>query len=151
MNFNPDPCKEAQDLLFRQKSSSKLYLTLNFNDNPVDQVHLQKFLGLYLDPKSSFDEHNQGNLIKTRKLIGLIRKLQPIITRAPLLTTYKSFLRPRLDSGDVIYDRAFEESFQNKVESIQYNSPMAIEGAIRGSSREKLYQELGLESLKLRQ
>ena len=32
---------------------------------------------------------------------------------------------------------------------IQYNPALALTGAIRGSSREKLYQELGLESLQL--
>ena len=31
-----------------------------------------------------------------------------------------------------------------------YNAALAITGAIRGSSREKLYQELGLESLQQR-
>ena len=74
-----------------------------------------------------------------------MRKLQPIIPRAALLTIYKSFLRPHLDYGDVIYDRAFNESFQNKLESVQYNAALAIMGATRSSSREKLYQELGLE------
>ena len=103
---------------------------------------------MFLDLKLSFDEHIQCILIRTRKIIGLIRKLQPIIPRAALLTIYKSFLRPHLDYGDVIYDRAFNESFQNKLESVQYNAALAITGAIRGSSREKLYQELGLESLK---
>ena len=34
------------------------------------------------------------------------------------------------------------------MESVQYNAALAITGAIRGSSREKFYQELGLESLK---
>ena len=33
------------------------------------------------------------------------------------------------------------------IESVQYNASLAITGAIRGTSREKLYQELGLESL----
>ena len=33
---------------------------------------------------------------------------------------------------------------------MQYNAALTITGAIRGSSREKLYQELGLESLKQR-
>ena len=37
-------------------------------------------------------------------------------------------------------------SFQQKMESIQYNV-VAITGAIRGSSKKKLYQELGLETL----
>ena len=36
------------------------------------------------------------------------------------------------------------------MESIQYNAALAITGNIRGSSREKLYQELGLESLQQR-
>ena len=150
MNFNPDPSKQAQELLFNRKISSKPYPSLYFNDNPVHQVQLQKPLGLFLDPKLSFDEHIQYILIKTHKIIGMIRKLQPIIPRAALLTTYKSFLRPHLNYGDVIYDRVFNESFQNKLESVQYNAALAITGAIRGSSREKLYQELGFESLKSR-
>ena len=48
------------------------------------------------------------------------------------------------------YDQAFHESFHQKLESIQYNASFEITGAIRGTSRDKLYQELGLESLKNR-
>ena len=33
------------------------------------------------------------------------------------------------------------------MESVQYNGALAITGAIRGSSREKFYQELGLKPL----
>ena len=150
MNFNPDPSKQAQELLFSRKTSSKPYPSLNFNDNPVHQVQLLKHLGLFLDPKLSFDEHIRCILIKTRKITGLIKMLQPIIPRTALLTIYKSFLRPHLDYGDVIYDRLFNESFQSKLESARYNVALAIKRAIKGSSREKLYQELGLESLKAR-
>ena len=35
MNFNHDPSKQGQKLLFSRKTSSKLYPSLNFNDNPV--------------------------------------------------------------------------------------------------------------------
>ena len=35
MNFNPDPSKQAQELLFSRKTSSKPYPSLNFNGNPV--------------------------------------------------------------------------------------------------------------------
>ena len=44
MNFNHDPSKQGQKLLFSRKTSSKLYPSLNFNDNPVHQVQLQKHL-----------------------------------------------------------------------------------------------------------
>ena len=44
----------------------------------------------------------------------------------------------------------FNNSFHEGLESIQYNAALAIPGAIKGSSREKLYQELGFESLQQR-
>ena len=40
--------------------------------------------------------------------------------------------------------------FQQKMETIQYNTALATTGAIRGSSREKPYQELDLETLQQR-
>ena len=40
--------------------------------------------------------------------------------------------------------------FHQKLESIQYNACLAITRAIRGTSKEKFYQEIGLESLQLR-
>ena len=78
------------------------------------------------------------------------QKLHNILQRPVLLKIYQCFKRPHLDYGDIIYDHAYNLSFHQKLESIQYNAALALTGAIRGSSREKLYQELGLESLQLR-
>ena len=50
----------------------------------------------------------------------------------------------------MIYDEAYNETFHWKLESIQYNACLALSRAIRGSSREKLYHELGLESFQRR-
>ena len=36
-------------------------------------------------------------------------------------------LRPPFDYGDLIYDRAFNESFQNKLESVQQQSQELLE------------------------
>ena len=47
-----------------------------------------------------------------------------------LLTIYKPFVRSHLDYGDIIYDQPQNESFCNKLESIQYNAALAITGAI---------------------
>ena len=40
------------------------------------------------------------------------------------------------------------QTFSDKIETVQYNATLAITGAICGSSKVKLYKELGLESLK---
>ena len=37
--------------------------------------------------------------------------------------------------------------FKNKIEKLQYKACLAITGAIQGTSKEKLYEELGLHSL----
>ena len=59
-------------------------------------------------------------------------------------------MRPLIHYGDVIYDQLQNESFSEKLESLQYKTTLAITGAMQGNSRDKLYQELGLESLKSR-
>ena len=70
------------------------------------------------------------------------------LPRSSLLTIYKSFVRPNLDYGDVIYDQPYNSSFSDKIDIVQHNAVLAITGAIRGTSKEKLYQALGLESLR---
>ena len=149
MSFIPDSNKQAQEVIFSRKLKKFCHPSLRFNNN-ISQASSQKHLGLTLDNRLTFDEHLTNVPNKIKKNIGLLQKLQNILPRAALLTIYKCFIRPHLDYGDIIYDQAYNLSFHQKLESIQYNSALALTGAIRGSSREKLYQELGLESLQLR-
>ena len=65
-----------------------------------------------------------------------------------MLTIYNCFVRTHLDYGDIIYDQAFGSSFHQKIESLQYIVDLAITGVIRKTSKEKIYHELGSESLK---
>ena len=70
--------------------------------------------------------------------------------RGSLLTIFRSFVKPRLEYDDVLYDQSYNNTFHQKMESVQYNATLAITGAVRGSYRENFYQELGLESLQQR-
>ena len=45
---------------------------------------------------------------------------------------------------DEIYDQSNNSNLSDKFESVQYNAVLTITGAIRGTSEEKFYQELGL-------
>ena len=60
---------------------------------------------------------------------------------------YKVFVRPHRDYSDIISDNPLNDSFVQKLESVQYNAALAITGCFRGTSRDKLYHELVLESL----
>ena len=107
------------------------------------QKHL---LCVTLDRKLIFDKHLNNVLNKVNKTIRLLRKLQYLLPRSTLITLHKSFDRPHLDYGDILYDQTNGSSFHEKLESIQYNACLAI----RGSLKEKIYQELGFESLRVR-
>ena len=103
-----------------------------FNNIPVSSTSVHKHLGMLLDDKSIYEHHLKSVLNKVKKTIGLLRKFQQILPRQSLITIYKSFIRPHLDYGDIVYDRAFNESFHIK------NLP-AITGAIRGTSSEGFF------------
>ena len=64
-----------------------------------------------------------------------------------MLSIYKAFIRPHLDYEDVVYDYPGNTTFMQKLESVQYNASLAITGYFCGTSRGKLYSDLGLEIL----
>ena len=80
---------------------------------------------LDLDFKLTFEEQ------------GLSQKLQSLLPRTKLITIFTGFDRPTW---------IMEIYYTTKHLTIR----SMITGAIRGTSKEKLYQELGLESLRLR-
>ena len=80
------------------------------------------------------------------------------LPRETLNVLYKLYVRPHLDYGDVIYHIPHKEStlhshgnaLMQKIESVQYPAALAVTGTWRGTSREKLYCEVGWESLHAR-
>ena len=76
-----------------------------------------------------------------------MKKPSLILSRTTLLTIYKSFVRPNIDYADIIYYKPFHESFKKKLETVQYRVAFVIRGAFKSTSRDRLYKELGLESL----
>ena len=151
MSLDPDPTKKAQEIIiFSRKTSQKITHALIFNNNLVNVTSIHKHLGMIFYSKLSFEEHLKSVLKKISGTVSLLQKFQGILSRTSLIAIYKLFTRIHLDYGDIIYDQTFNESFHQRIESIQYNAAIAITGEIRGSSSKKLYQELGLESLRSR-
>ena len=145
--FNPDPNKQAVQILFSKKHEKDNYLPLNFNGDKIQRAVSQKHLGLVLDSKLDFNEHISNKINKCNKIIGIMKKLSLFLSRKTLLTIHKSFVRPNLDCADIIYDKPLDESVKAKIEMIQYRAALVITGAIKGTSRDRLYQEIALESL----
>ena len=115
MSFNPDSIKQAQEIIFSRKLQKSVYSRLHFNNIAVTQSATQKHLGMLLDVKLDFQGHLENIYSKVNQTAGLLRKLHNTFTRLPLLTIYKSFIRPRLDYGDVLHCQAYTASFHQKI------------------------------------
>ena len=150
MLFNPDLTKQAQEVIFLRKNIKTDHPIVYFNEAPIAHTTCQKHLGMHLDEKLNFNHHINEKIAKANKGIGRIRKLAHVLPRQSLITIYKSFIRPRLVYGDIIYDQPNNESFCNLIERVQYNAALAITGAIKGTSQLKIYNELVIESSKFR-
>ena len=157
MAFNPDPNKQAVELIFSQKKNKPLHPLLFFNGIKVTSVESHKHLGVILDSKLNFNYHFNEKISKARKGIGIIKYLSSFTPNKTLDQIYKMYVRPHLDYCDVIYHvpplrNPFESSLNltvhmEHIERVQYQAALAITGCWQGSNRNKLYEELGWESL----
>ena len=150
MSFNPGISKRADEIIFSFKRSIVSHPSLTYNSIPVAQTISQEHLGMQLVEKLNFKEHLNKVESKINKTIGKIRQLQNVPPPSTPLTIYKSFIKLHLDYGDIIYDKAFNEFFHAKLELLQYNTSLATTRVVRGSSSEKIYEELDLVPLKSR-
>jgi hypothetical protein len=71
------------------------------------------------------------------------------ISREVLVKLYKALIRPTLEYADVLWDNC-SQSESDLIESIQYESARVVMGAMRGTSRSKLLDELAWENIKTR-
>ena len=152
MCFNPGPNKQAAEIIFSHKTNQQLHPPIYFNNSPVVSQPFTKHLGMILDSKLNFNHHLSDKICKANKGIGLIKRLRHNLSRETSsykshISNPKSHIRPHLDYGDIIYDKPHIDNFVNKMETVQYNAALAITGAIRGTSKERIYRELGIESL----
>ena len=147
MHFNPDPTKPTQEVIFSRKKDDSAHPDIFFDDIPVERASHQKHLGIYLDEKPNFETYIITVLCKVNKGISIIKKAY--FTKK-IIAIYKVSLRLHIDYDD---DHPSNESFCEKLESVQYKAALVITGAIQSTSREKnLLKSLItlLESLKSR-
>ena len=160
MSFNPDPTKPAEEILFSHKNNRPYHSPLKFNNIEVKRVTDHKHLGLIFDPKLSFIKHITEKVGIARKGIGIIKHLAPYLPVKSRDQIFKMHVRPHLDYCDMIYhipiktkEMSDGDSQRNlnylmrTLESTQYQAALAVSGAWKGTNRDKIYNELGWETL----
>ena len=157
MAFNPEQNKQAVEILFSQKKNKLHHPPLFFNGSVVCKTDSHKHLVLTLDPKLTFINHINDKIKISSKVIAILKYLSRYLPVKTLNMMYKMFVRPHFDYCDVIYhiphitnpfDSTITLNFlMERIEKVQYHAALAITGTWQGSNRNKLYEELGWESL----
>ena len=75
MSFNPDPAKQAEQVIFSTKVFKIEHPVIYFCGSEVETVPHHKHIGLILDETYNFAEHIKEAKIKAGRGIGIIRFL----------------------------------------------------------------------------
>ena len=103
MEFNPDPTKQASEIIFSCKKSSPNHPQLIFNGTSVATVNEQKHLGIIVDSKLTFEKHLNEKIIKAKKNVGVLKHLSKFLPLKTLDQMYKALVRSHFDYCDIIY------------------------------------------------
>ena len=123
MLFNPDVSKPPKEVIFSKKIKKTVHPSLLFNKATIQTCSSEKHLGLILDEKLNFKQHLDEKISKSMKIIGVIKKLRPILPRHSLISIYKSFVRPNLDYGDAISINRIIIVFPKKLNPFNITQP----------------------------
>ena len=147
MSFNPDPQKQAVELIFSTKRIEMNHPEIHFNNIPVMKVDEHKHLGIILDSKLSFSAHIKAAITKTRKGVGLLKYLSKYLPRHTLNELFKLYVRPHLEYGDAIYHipakvcefsgNTILSNLIEKLESVQYSAALAVTGTWGGGGHQE--------------
>ena len=101
MQFNPGPNKQANRVIFSQKSNSNSfpYPSVKIDENNIAKCPHQKDIGIVLEYKLNFNIHIYQKVKKSNKLIGLMKRFWVIFPRRALPAIYKSFICQHLEYG----------------------------------------------------
>ena len=150
MQFNPDKNKQAIQVFFSQKRTKPVHPPTFLNESEVKIKDEQKHLGMIRDSYLNFNGHVREKIINARRGKGVICYFSKYVSCDVLDQMYKLYVRPHLDYDDIIYHKHnpnLKSDFTKKLESTKYSAALAVSGAWHGKSRQKLYDEIGWESL----
>ena len=104
---------------------------MTFNEVPVARKPYTKHLGIYLDEKLSFSKHIREKIAKAMNDISLLKFLSKYVSKDILNMSYKLYVRPHLDYGDVIYHNQ-RANLMDLLEQVQYKAALVVSGCWQG-------------------
>ncbi len=143
VTINPDKTKS---MIFSVKCEKPLHPQLKYDNKAIESASIHKHLGVILSSNLSWRAHVFNIYERASKRLNYFKGLKFRINREALNQLYKALIRPVLEYADVIWDNC-SLSECDLIESVQYESARVVTGAMRGTSRSRLLDELAWEDM----
>ena len=141
--------KKSKDIIF-SKTNYIDAAPLKYNNINIERVTTHKHLGIHLTHNLDWSEHLKQVCLKSNQKLGVLRHVK-LLQRHTLDILYKLIVRSVIDYGrEAIYFNSLSVSDKERLERIQYNAAKLVTGAHPCTSRIKLNEELGWETIQQR-
>ena len=136
-------------MIFSVKRLRPNHPPLFFNNNEIQEVFNHKHLGVTLSSNLTWTAHIINIHENASKRLNLLKGLKFKLNRKTLSNLYKCLIRPLLEYADVLWDGCSDNE-SHLIEHVQYQSAMVVMGAMRGTSRSRVLEDLAWEDMKTR-
>ena len=140
--FNAD---KSTDIIFSNK-----YLNnsppIIFNNEYVQRVNVHRHLGIYLSSNLSWSRQIHETCLRANRKLSVLRRVK-YLKRHTLDILYKITVRSIIDYGLLLYYNNCSAKECAKFDQIQYNAAKLVTNTLHYTSKLKLNQELGWESI----
>ena len=144
--FSYFQCSKTESIFISRKTSPPQHPPIIFQGFVLDTVPKHKHLGITLRSDLRWNDHISEVIMKSSKLINIMKSLKYILDWRTLETVYTSFIRPILEYASPVWSGCTEADAK-RLEDIQLQAARIVTGAMYGTSIDKLYEEVGWQSL----
>ena len=145
VSFN---AKKSKDIIFSRKCLNNSP-PLSFNGLVIDRVNTHKHLGVYLKSNLDWSVQIHEACLKANRKLSVLRNSK-MLQRKTLDLLYKVTVRSVVDYALPLYGNTLKQTELARLEQLQYRAAKVVTGALHFTSRAKLNEELGWESIQKR-
>ncbi|MEW8546433.1 MAG: reverse transcriptase domain-containing protein, partial [Candidatus Thiodiazotropha sp.] len=146
VDFN---ASKTSSMIISRKSNQLQHPPLFMNNIQLNESETHKHLGITLSRSCTWSSHIDNIAEKAWFRLNLMRGLKFKISRKSLEQMYISFIRPLLEYCDSVWDNASSES-KKQLDAIHIEAARTITGATKLCGIDRLFSDLGWESLQSR-
>ena len=139
---------KTKDIIFTNKVLNNSPPLL-FKDTVIDRINTHRHLGVYLTSTLDWSFHVNDICLKANRKLAVLRNVK-CLKRGTLDLLYKVTVRSVIDYSLPVYGNNLKQTDIARLERLQYRAAKLVTGALHYTSREKLNNELGWESIQKR-